>query len=266
MKFSYNQNDEHEEARETHVQRGDDRSQKASLLVDERLRMMILDSKKKIPNGPYRTSFARANEGLWYFGIWDDKREKVLNLEPVGYDTKYIEITKDPSDYIIEAKTEVPAAVNEAMFPTPPPPPCPRCLPIEDLSNEALGKLVETKIHVNGRQYCMVGRDGRWTTQNHESFILAPRCYIGTRNPFILFKLGQKSLTWFEEHNAAKKNELLQRLRDYGESGPGFDLGKHLQLVNSPASTESPFRLDGKPIQIVGSCPRCHKTPNPHAV
>jgi len=177
----------------------------------------------------------------------------VLATDAVPYDAKYIEITQDKG---IEEQTEVPAEVSEALWPTPR---CPHCLPIEDKSFDSLQKLAETHIHVNGHQYVPAGR-GTWTTRDNTSVIKAPLSHIGTQNPFLLCKLGDKSYEWFLQHSAEKRENLLKRLKDYGESGPGFDLGRHLQLMNSPT-----FSHDEKPIQIIGTCPSCGKTPNPLA-
>jgi len=129
-------------------------------------------------------------------------------------------------------------------------------------------KLAQTTIRVNGRRYSMTqtpaGRPtGIWTTPDHESFIQAPRSYIGTRNPFLLFKQGERSRTWFAQHDNEKRQDLLNRLLRDGE--PGFNLGSHLQLVKCPEGAETPFKHNGMPIQILGRCPGCRGMPNPSA-
>jgi len=63
------------------------------------------------------------------------------------------------------------------------------------------------------------------------------------------------------QHSPDEREELVKRLESYGESVPGFDLGKHLQLVKSAAT----FSIAGEPIQIFGRCPRCGEMPNPRA-
>lgn len=176
----------------------------------------------------------------------------MLAEKHVGYDTNYIIITQD---FRIKEEDEVPEEAHNALQK-----PCTRCLPIESKSLEALRKLAETHIHVNGRHYVPAG-PGTWRTQGHPSFIKAPISYIGTQTPFLLFKMGDSSYDWFMQHSAEQREKLLQRLKNYGESGPGFDLGKHLQLVRSPST----FSRAGKPIQIFGTCPGCERMPNPNA-
>jgi len=144
-------------------------------------------------------------------------------------------------------------------------PECNGCLPFEDQNEQAMQKLQGMQIHVNGRYYEPTGTPFIWKAQNHESLVVALKENIGAHNPFLLFKLGRRSVGWFFSHTPEKRAELLMSLRNAGESGPGFDLGKHLQLVKSPVGSETPFRHEGKPIHVVGRCPHCGNLPNPHA-
>lgn len=214
----------------------------------------MLDHITVIPCGYEVDEWARADKNLWFVTIFDDKKT-VLYEKLVDYRMKYIEITED---FRIVTKEEVPSHVL-------PPPPCPHCLPIENKSEEVYQKLVSTCISFNGRNYYAGDETDNcidYTAQDHhDSFISLRKSLIGKQNPFLLFKLGEPSRRWFQDKNADKQHELLQRL---ARARAGGELAKNMELVTVPERT-TPFSIKGTPIHIVGECPHCREFPNSEA-
>jgi len=206
-------------SKEADSQRGNEQRQDFGLVLDVERREMELNHTETIYAGQAFPAHMPKTEHdkNWFFIVRYAERANVGPVtQPIGYSTKYIEIAEPPAGRrlprdildtkpalkpIVTAYDEVPSHLVVA----PRPPPCERCLPIEDKSERAMEALRNTQFRIDGRTY-IVQRltpnddDIVWKPEDgSESLLVARKSLIGKKNPFFLFH-KQSAYDWLINH------------------------------------------------------------------